>query len=371
MEAQDKMASFEDYIVQGDVSQKRRAANWQIAIGLQDVDHLRNSAYLVDNARAHIEGKIQISDVQSRIADYYKTEEGRELAKERSDEADFVAMHIASVLSEDVFSLAPMEFARIHRRLFEGVFDHAGDYRKVNISKREWVLDGDSVLYMPCEGIAETLDYDFAQERKFSYEGLSAADAVRHVSKFISGLWEVHPFREGNTRTTAVFTILYLRKFGFRISNEPFANNSWYFRNALVRANYNNYEKGVSATMIYLERFFENLLLGAHHELKNRFCHILWQDDASAQSDKPILQSATPKCRNCTLEESVVLRFVSVNPHATQTEMAKEVGKSVRTVKTITANLQAKGLLVRKNGKRNGYWEVNSSVAWDKVGERT
>ncbi len=362
MELQGKIGDLEEYIVQGDVSQQRRAANWQIAIGLQDVDRLRNSAYLLENARAHIEGKIQIADVQKRIDEYYKTEEGRELAKDRSDEADYVATHIASVLSEDVFSLTSMEYARIHRRLFKGVFDHAGEYRKVNLSKREWVLDGDSVLYMPYEGIAETLEYDFAQERLFSYEGRSAQEAVRHVSKFISGIWEIHPFREGNTRTTAVFTILYLRKFGFRVSNEPFANNSWYFRNALVRANYTNYEKNISATTIYLERFFENLLLGANHELKNRFCHILWQEQPLDQSAKVQFQSATPKCKNCTLNETVVLQFLSSNPTATQTTIAKEIGKSVRTVKTITGNLQEKGLLVRRNGKRNGHWEVVKGV---------
>ena len=223
----------------------------------------------------------------------------------------------------------------------------------MNISKREWVLDGESVIYAPAELLKETLDYDFSQERQFSYQGLSSQEAVKHICKFISGLWQIHPFMEGNTRTTAVFTILYLRKFGFTVNNEPFKLHSWYFRNALVRANYNDYAHGISATTVFLEKFFENLLFHRNNELKNRFCHILWNTDTS-------FQSAIPKCKNCTLEEVAVLEFLAQNPHATQKMIAEKINESERTVKALTKALQEKGLLFRKNGKRNGLWEVPS-----------
>ncbi len=349
--ADDKINSFNEYIIQGDVSRKQRAENWQIAIGLQDVDRLKNSPYLLETAREHIEGKLDIASVQKRITDYYRTEEGRQLVSERTDEADIVAARIAEILAEDTFSFIPAEYARLHKRLFSGVIPHAGEYRKVNISKKEWVLDGESVIYAPTELLAETLDYDFAQERQFSYQGLSAQESVKHICKFISGLWQIHPFMEGNTRTTAVFAILYLRKFGFKVSNEPFKEHSWYFRNALVRANYNNFAHGISASTLYLERFFENLIFDGANELKNRFCHILWQDDSD-------IQSATSKCKNCTLEESAVLEYLTKNPKATQEMIAVAIGKSLRTVKTLTKNLQDRGLLTRKNGKRNGVWEA-------------
>ena len=342
---------FDEYIVQGETSRRQRAENWQIAIGLQDVDRLQNSPYLLKTAKEHIEGNIDFAAVQKRIADYYRTEEGRKLAASRSDEADIVAMRIQAILAEDAFAFIPEEYLRLHKRLFDGVFPHAGKYRQVNILKKEWVLDGESVIYAPAGLLKETLEYDFSQERKFSYHGLSEQETLKHICKFISGLWQIHPFMEGNTRTMAVFTIFYLRKFGFSADNEPFKRHSWYFRNALVRANYNNYAQGISSTTVFLERFFENLLFQGKNELKNRFCHILWKDDKTRQS-------ANSKCKNCTLEESIVLEFLKQDPHATQKKIAEKIGKSERTVKTLTKVLQEKGLLVRKNGKRNGFWEV-------------
>lgn len=214
------------------------------------------------------------------------------------------------VLEEDAFAFIPEEYSHWQKRLLDGVFPHAGKYRRTNISKKERVLDGESVIYAPAELLQETLEYDFVQEHQFSYQGLSAQESIKHVCKFIAGLWQIHPFMEGNTRTTAVFTIFYLRKFGFLTDNEPFKRHSWYFRNALVRANYINYAQQISSTTVFLERFFENLLFKGKNELKNRFCHIHWKP-------KGFSLSATPKCKNCTLEESAVLDFLKENPHAT------------------------------------------------------
>ena len=203
---------FNEYIVQNDGSRKQRAENWQIAIGLQDVDRLQNSAYLLDTARQHIEGELDIAAVQQRIEDYYRTTEGRELASQRTDEADIVATRISAILAEKTFAFIPSSYANLHKRLFNGVFKHAGEYRTVNISKREWVLDGESVLYAPYELLRETIEYDFTQERNFSYKDLSAVESVKHIAKFISGLWQIHPFMEGNGRTTRIWLDLILKK---------------------------------------------------------------------------------------------------------------------------------------------------------------
>ena len=202
--------------------------------------------------------------------------------------------------------------------------------------------------------IRATLDYDFSQEKNFSYEGLSIEESVRHIAKFISSIWQIHPFGEGNTRSTAVFIIKYLKTFGFTVSNETFAENSWYFRNALVRANYNDLQNGIHATTEFLELFFENLLMNAGHELKNRYMHIDFQNESAIQS----AISKDSKCKNCTLEELAIINELIKNPSITQKELASIIGKSERTIKTRTVEMQAKGLITRENGKRNGKWKV-------------
>jgi fido (protein-threonine AMPylation protein) len=170
--------------------------------------------------------------------------------------------------------LSPVEITAIHKRLFEGIYDFAGKIRDYNISKSEWVLDGATVYYASAYNIRETLDYDFSQEKAFSYSGLDARETIEHIIKFISGLWQVHAFGEGNTRTIAVFTIKYLRVFGYDVTNDTFEKHSRYFRNALVRANYNNAKQGVTASAEYLSRFFGNLVFGESNELNNRELHI-------------------------------------------------------------------------------------------------
>ena len=359
---------FDEYIVQGDGSRKQRAENWQIAIGLQDVDRLQNSAYLLDTARQHIEGELDIAAVQQRIEDYYRTTEGRELASQRTDEADIVATRISAVLAEKTFAFIPSCYANLHKRLFSGLYKHAGEYRTVNISKREWVLDGESVLYAPYELLRETIEYDFAQEREFSYKGLSAQDSVKHIAKFISGLWQIHPFMEGNTRTTAVFTIMYLRQFGFAVSNEPFRDHSWYFRNALVRANYNDYRQNITSTTVFLERFFDNLLFDGKNELKNRFCHIRWISEAKTESAGGREKAATSKGDNVpqdvpqdvpqglTDTQQKILECIRNNPKVSREKIANHLGVSS---KTIARNLTQMRNYVQFVGRGySGHWEV-------------
>ena len=355
MSEQDRwQLELSEYIRQGEPERAEKSAAWQTAIGLQAVDGLRTSDYLLDTAKAHIEGDIDIAGAQQRIQSYYKEQARRHTVEAGTMEADTVSARITELLGEKTFQFSPAELQSIHRRLFSGVFDHAGKLRTYNITKSEWVLGGDTVVYASWESIRETLDYDFAQEKQFSYEKLSLPDSIRRIAAFTSGIWQIHPFCEGNTRSTAVFIVKYLKSFGFSVNNDVFAANSWYFRNALVRANYNNLQKGVHATSEFLERFFENLLLGTQHELRNRYLHLDYEAE-------PQLQSATaeaPKCKNCTLEELAVLRTIAEKPTITQKELAAIMGRSERTIKTRTIALQEKGYLRREGGKRSGCWEV-------------
>ena len=199
-----EFASFDEYLRQGEPLQKERAENWKTAIGLQAVDGLQPSAYLIDVAKRNIEG--------------------------------------------------------------------------------------DSVNYLNWEDLRRALDWDIEQEKNFQYKGLSDDEKIEHIAKFISGIWQIHAFREGNTRTTAIFTIQYLRSLGYEVNNEMFAKHSWYFRNALVRANYRNIQKGIDYSPIYLVRFFRNLLLKDGWVLKNRYLHIRPTDDWKEQ---PNLNSQT------------------------------------------------------------------------------
>lgn len=355
------MNDFEEYIRQGEPQKREKGYAWQTAIGLQAVDALKPSEYLIQTARQHIEGDITIEEAKQLIDSYYQSKTVRADIEDRTEEADKVSARIAEILSEKTFTFSPVEYITIHRRLFQGIYKFAGKVRDYNITKKEGLLKGETVLYASADSIRETLDFDFMQEKNFSYKDLNINDAITHIAKFISGVWQIHAFGEGNTRTTAVFTIKYLRTFGFDISNEAFANHSWYFRNALVRANYNNLSKGIYATTEYIEAFFRNLILSEHNELKNRAMlvqELSAQDIQSANTIKEV----SPKCNictlNCTLEEIAVLNFLREQPKATQKEIAAHIGKSERTVKTITVNLTEKGIIERKNGKRNGFWEI-------------
>lgn len=227
---------------------------------------MKTSAYLLDTAKEHIEGKISIDEAQKRIQSYYEQRNDRAEAENATKEADIVSTRIARLLGGKTFQFSPAEWLTIHRRLFEGVFAHAGQIRQYNITKKEWVLKGSTVTYAAWNSIRDTLDYDFSTEKLFSYEGLSIDASAKHLAKFASDIWQIHPFCEGNTRAAAVFMIKYIKTFGFRINNDVFEKNSWYFRNALVRANYNDLQNGVHATTKFLEMFFSNLLLGTDYE---------------------------------------------------------------------------------------------------------
>ena len=274
---------FDEYIRQGEPDKKEKASIWQTAIGLQAVDGLKTSDYLKETARKHIEGDIDIDQARELIKTYYQSKAVCEPDDDEKQEADKVSANITKILSSKTFDFSTNGLISLHRRIFEGVFKHAGKIRDYNITKKEWVLEGDTVNYLNYEDLRRAIDYDLEQERKFSYKDILQDAMVAHITNFVSGLWQIHAFGEGNTRTTAVFTILYLRHIGFEVNNDMFAYHSWYFRNALVRANYKNAVMGIDYSPEYLERFFRNLLLGEQWDLRNRYLHIHPTEEWSVQ----------------------------------------------------------------------------------------
>ena len=333
---------FEEYSKEKEPTKYYKTYAWKTAIGLQKVDGLEPSEYLVKTAEQNINGDISFDDAHALITSYYKE---NKIKSERAEEADKVSVRIAQIISENSFVFSPVEFTTIHKRLFEGIYTHAGRIRDYNISKEEWVLDGDTVIYGNAINLRETLEYDFGVEKSFNYKGLSTEEIVTHIARFISNLWQIHIFGEGNTRTTAVFLIKYLSKLGFNVTNDIFAENSWYFRNALVRANYNNRQKGVTETTYYLELFLRNLLLGEDNILSNREMHIGYTEVKESSN-------ATTK------RENAILDILRENPKITLTEVAEKIGKSLRTVKITIKELQEKGIIERVGGKKNGSWNV-------------
>ena len=342
-----------EYIKQGEPNQKEKAKTWETAIGLQDVDGLKTSEYLLDTAKEHIEGNIDIVEAKKRINNYYEQFVERKI-EENAEEADKVSVRITEILGEKTFNFSPNELLNIHKRLFSGIYDEAGKYRNYNFTKKEWILNNDTVIYSSYETLKENLEYDFELEKAFSYKDLSINDSIKHLCTFISNIWQVHPFCEGNTRTIAVFLIKYLNTFGFNVNYDVFVDNSWYFRNALVRANYKNYEKNIYEDISFLEKFFNNLLTDSNHELKNRYMHVDYKESVDI--------SNSSVSNNLSLEEQAILNIIREKPTIIQEDIATIINKSLRTVKNYMSLMQEKGLIERKNGKRNGEWVINIEI---------
>ena len=296
---------FEEYIRQGESSQYEKAQAWKTAIGLQAVDGLTPSAYLVDLAKKNIEGQMSLQALHTLLENYYESYPHQE---DRTAEADVVSLRISELLLEKAFSFTPNEYLSIHKQLFTDIYPHAGSIRDYNITKKEWILDGDTVTYGSVSELGATLLYDIEQEKEFSYANLDISETIRHLATFVARLWQIHVFGEGNTRTTAVFFIKYLRTLGFTVTNDMFADHAWYFRNALVRANYQNLKLGVYRTTGYLERFLQNLLLDEEHVLSNRTMHIhgdTGKNDMSGTDDTNGNNKSDDKLRESSLEFTV------------------------------------------------------------------
>lgn len=367
---------FEEYIRNSEPAKKEKTYAWATAIGLQQVDGLTPSKYLFETAKRNIDGEISVAEATSIIDSYYESKVNHSSDDDgRTEEADKVSSRIARILSEKSFNFSPSYLIALHDRLFDGIFKFAGKIRDYDISKKEWVLDGDSVMYGAAFELKAALDYDFEQERLFSYKNLTLEEIVKHITFFVSRLWQIHAFGEGNTRTTAVFTIKYLRSLGFDADNELFAENSWYFRNALVRANYNNLQKGIHENSEFLEKFFRNLLLKEHNELKNRFLHIRAKDFLEIKeknvtvnygkvtaNNKNITQNVTENDKNITVKltqtQKKILNMIKENSCITQNEIASKLNIARETVNRNMKKLQQEKIIQRLGADKNGSWKI-------------
>ncbi|MBQ8012867.1 MAG: Fic family protein [Treponema sp.] len=369
---------FESYIREGEPDKKEKSIAWSIATGLQQVDGLTPSPYLYETAKRNIEGEISIEEAKKLIDSYYESKTIRADNDKDSEEADKVSARITEILSEKSFSFTPNQLLSIHERLFKGLFYKvkAGQFRTYNITKREWALDGDTVLYANADLIRETLNYDFENEKNFDYSCLSREETVTHIARFVANIWQIHPFGEGNTRTTAVFTIKYLRSLGFAVNNEPFEKASWYFRNSLVRANYTNMQKGIYMNTEYLERFFRNILMGENNELKNRFTHIAYEDyvkkikkiEASSEKTFGVNEKASVQIQESFgVNEKTSVQIIGIiqnTPDITLQEIAEKLGRSKRAVEMQVKKLREQGIIQRVGADKNGHWEINSSASF-------
>lgn len=369
-----EFASFDEYLRQGEPSQKESAENWKTAIGLQAVDGLQPSAYLIDVAKRNIEGEITLDETRKLIDSYYQSKTVRTPKDKDEEEADKVSANIAKILASKTFAFNTNGYVSLHRRIFEGVFKHAGEIRQYDISKKEWVLEGDSVNYLNWEDLRRALDWDIEQEKNFSYKGLTDDEKIEHIAKFISGIWQIHAFREGNTRTTAIFTIQYLRSLGYEVNNEMFAKHSWYFRNALVRANYRNINKDIEYSPIYLVRFFRNLLLGESWVLKNRYLHIDPTDEWKVQP-----RLATPQVPHTPHQKvdrkggqktekvgrkggqktkDSILSLIASDPFVTTNEMSKRLEINRSAISKHIKKLKEDHIIERIGPDKGGKWII-------------
>ena len=353
-----KELDFEQYIREGEPDRKEKSIAWSIATGLQQVDGLTPSPYLYSLAKRNIEGEITIEEVRQLIESYYESKGVRTAEEAKEKEADEVSSRVNELIREKTFSFNLNQLLSIHEHLFKGVLFNvkAGKFRDYNITKKEWVLDGDTVLYAPYDLIKASLEYDFEIEKKFDYSKLSPKEAVAHITQFVAGIWQIHPFGEGNTRTTAVFIIKYLRTLGFIIGNEPFETYSWYFRNALVRANYKNLKEGIEENPVYLERFFRNLILGENNELKNRYTHIDYDEYIKkfGENDK----SSEKKFGDNQKSSEIILELLKENPKLSAKKLSEKIGITSRAVEKQLASLVEKGFIKREGSPKGGHWEV-------------
>ena len=367
------MKGFDEYYDEAvEPGKRERAFAWATAIGLQDVDGLRPSKYLIKTAKRHIEGEITAAEARRLVDEYYETKVGHDVPAD-AKEADKVAARIVAIVNMPGFRLSPEYLIGLHAQIFDGVFAHAGKLREVQLTKKEWVLNGDTVEYAPYFDIERSLEYDFEKEKKFRYAGLSGDAKIAHFAAFISGIWQIHPFREGNTRTTGLFAIKYLQSRGYEVTNDLFYEKSWYFRNALVRANYENGKLNVEKTQLPLEEFFKVLLFGEEIELKNRFLRIgadygssvaaatgkLHRRDVGVKQ-KDVVASPVDVAVNVvvklTRNEDVAVHEILRDGKLTAAKLAGKLSITPRQAQRILASLKKKAGLKRRGSDKAGEW---------------
>ena len=263
-------SSLNEYIENPKTDNYVRQVQWDMAIGLQEVDNLKPSKYLEKLSEENVDGNLTIEDALNKLKKYY-TEKG-ETGDTNYDEleCDFVATRMALLLNEDKFELSVYYLKYVHKCLFQDVYEFAGEFRKIDFSKHEKILNNDSVAYGDCTTLRESLEYDISLEKEKNYNKMNMVEVINNITKFTSSIWQVHPFREGNTRTIALFIQKYLISLGYNLDNSLFKDKSVYFRNALVRSNYFNNYLDIKEDNSYLIKFYENLLLGKNNNLHSR-----------------------------------------------------------------------------------------------------
>ena len=327
------------------------SAIWQTAIGIQAGDGLEVSDYLRQSAKKHISGQITLDEVQKLIKEYYienKTTEGDDSETEGADKA---AVNIVRLLqTESALELSKHGLAALNRYIFEGVYENAGALRDYEEYKREWVLGGDTLRFTNLEALPEELEQCISKELNFDYDTATSDDFVSHLSAFIAQIWHICPFGEGNTRFTAVLTLLYLNNLGINIEFDTFRNDTWYFHNALVRANYQNSVKNIDFEPVYLERFFRNMLLGEQWELRNRYVHVRpaaeWRvqpkNNNDATTGQVEIKKETRKVKEQYKKDTSKIRKIEPeSPNLLFLTVA--IGQDFLSVKEIMAKLRLKG----------------------------
>ena len=384
-----KDLDFDKYYEAPEPGRRERAYAWATAIGLQDVDGLKPSKYLIATAKRHIEGEISQEDARRLVDEYYETKLGHD-EPEDAEEADKVSARMISIINTPGFRLSPEYYLGLHKQIFNGVFPHAGKIRDVELTKREWVLNWDTVEYELSCMIEKSLEYDFDNEKKFKYKGLSEDAFIEHFASFISGIWQIHPFREGNTRTVALFAIKYLKSMRHEVTNDLFAEKSWYFRNALVRANYSNFKLNVDKTQLPLEEFFKVLIYGDEIELHNRFLRIGQEygspaakaiadlhrhddvindvvnrpDVGKNRRNDGINDGINPSDDGIndgikytlTETEEKAVKAILRDSHITATVLSGVLSVKKRQAERIIASLKKKAGLKRRGARKNGEW---------------
>ena len=267
MSEKDLDSSINDYNEINDPKGYFKQLEWDMAIGLQEVDNLEPSKYLEELIEKSILGELTIEEVEKELKDYYIEKEKQNSINYNELECDFVSMRIVELLSVDNFELSVDYLKYIHKYLFQDVYEFAGEFRNINFSKHEIILNNDSVAYGDCKTLTESLEYDIRLEKEKNYKDMSIVDVIKNITDFSSSIWQVHPFREGNTRTIALFIEKYLISLGYNVYKSLFKDKSVYFRNALVRGNYFNNALNIKEDKSYLIKFYENLLLGKNNNL--------------------------------------------------------------------------------------------------------
>ena len=263
-------SSINDYIETETPKNYVKQLEWDMAIGLQEVDNLKPSKYLEKLIQENITGKKTIYEVEKELKEYYTEKEKNNDINYNEFECDLVSTRIVELLQEDSFELSIDYLKYVHKYLFQDVYEFAGEFRKIDFSKHERILNNDSVAYGDHKLLEQSLDYDITLEKNKNYKEMNIVDVINNITNFSSRIWQIHPFREGNTRTTALFIEKYLVSLGCNVDNTLFKDKSVYFRNALVRSNYFNNYLNIKEDNSFLIKFYENLLLGKNNNLHSK-----------------------------------------------------------------------------------------------------